>query len=83
MQVVPLHVGADKAWAFYDIGAAECLSVVKDEEGSGGFTCGSFHPDGLILATGCSDSMVKVWDVKSQKSVAKVRGLYTFNPVYP
>ena len=34
------------AWAFYDIGAAECLSVVQDEEGSGGFTCGSFHPDG-------------------------------------
>jgi pre-mRNA-processing factor 19 len=31
-------------------------------------------PDGLILASGCSDAVVKVWDVKSQKSVAKVEG---------
>mmetsp|Transcript_3397 Transcript_3397/g.7959 ORF Transcript_3397/g.7959 Transcript_3397/m.7959 type:complete len:507 (+) Transcript_3397:268-1788(+) len=68
-------ISADKSWAFYDIGAAECLSMVNDEAcGAGGFTCGSFHPDGLILATGCADSVVKVWDVKSQNCVAKVEG---------
>ena len=69
-----LSVGADMSWGFYDVGAAECLSVVKDEDGEGGFTCGTIHPDGLILATGCTDSIVKVWDIKSQKSVAKVEG---------
>ena len=66
-------VGVDNVWAFYDIVSTECLSVVKDE-GEGGYLCGGFHPDGLIFATGGSDSVVKVWDMKTQKSVAKVEG---------
>ena len=28
-----------------------------------------FHPDGLILATGTADSMVRVWDIKTQHNV--------------
>merc|ERR1712190_484500 len=35
---------------------------------------GKFHPDGLILAGGCEDKTVNVWDVKEQKVVATLEG---------
>lgn len=33
-----------------------------------------FHPDGLILATGTEDNLIRVWDLKSLKNVATFRG---------
>lgn len=33
-----------------------------------------FHPDGLILATGSEDNLIRVWDLKSLKNVATFRG---------
>ena len=66
-----VSIGGDGAWAFMDVGAAECLSVQRD---GAEYTCGGFHPDGLILGTGAADSSVKIWDVKTSKVAAKVEG---------
>lgn len=32
-----------------------------------GITTAAFHPDGVILGTGCQDTMVRVWEVRQQK----------------
>uniref|UniRef100_A0A7S0RAF6 Pre-mRNA-processing factor 19 n=1 Tax=Pyramimonas obovata TaxID=1411642 RepID=A0A7S0RAF6_9CHLO len=64
----------DKSWAFYDMETSLCLTQVNDSSVQEGFTCASFHPDGLILGTGTAESLVRIWDVKSQENVAKFEG---------
>ncbi|KAH7859217.1 hypothetical protein Vadar_033272 [Vaccinium darrowii] len=64
----------DNTWCFYDLSSASCLTQVEDTSSSGGYTSAAFHPDGLILGTGTSESIVKIWDVKSQANVARFDG---------
>jgi len=67
----------DRTWAFYSIipgGDPACLKVVKDPAVTGGFECVSFHPDGLILGTGTSDALIRIWDMKTQTNVASFEG---------
>ncbi|GBF98278.1 spliceosome nuclear pre-mRNA splicing factor [Raphidocelis subcapitata] len=62
---------ADASWAFWDVQAAECLKQVT---GDAPYTAAEFHPDGLILATGGADSVVRVWEMRGQKNVAQFEG---------
>uniref|UniRef100_A0A175YP44 Pre-mRNA-processing factor 19 n=1 Tax=Daucus carota subsp. sativus TaxID=79200 RepID=A0A175YP44_DAUCS len=64
----------DSTWCFYDIASGACLAQVSDTTNSDGYTSAAFHPDGLILGTGTSGAVVKIWDVKSQANVARFDG---------
>ncbi|KAL8260063.1 hypothetical protein R6Q59_028016 [Mikania micrantha] len=64
----------DNSWCFYDISSCLCLTQVEDSSASEGYTSAAFHPDGLILGTGTSGAVVKIWDVKSQANVARFDG---------
>ncbi|XP_010276202.1 PREDICTED: pre-mRNA-processing factor 19-like [Nelumbo nucifera] len=64
----------DNTWCFYDLSSGLCLTQVGDASGSEGYMSAAFHPDGLILGTGTSEALVRIWDVKSQSNVAKFDG---------
>ncbi|KAK4405958.1 Pre-processing factor 19 [Sesamum angolense] len=65
----------DNTWCFYELASGLCLTQVEDTSGSSeGYTSAAFHPDGLILGTGTSGALVKIWDVKSQANVARFDG---------
>lgn len=62
----------DKSWALHELATGRCVRHVKDLQS--GFSCMSFHPDGLILAGGTEENTVAVWDVKDQVTVATLTG---------
>ncbi|XP_075487337.1 pre-mRNA-processing factor 19-like [Primulina tabacum] len=65
----------DSTWCFYDLASGLCLTQVEETSGSSeGYTSAAFHPDGLILGTGTTGAIVKIWDVKSQANVARFDG---------
>jgi len=61
----------DSSWAFHDISTSNVLVRVN---GGSPCSCIAFHPDGLILGTGTTDSVLRIWDVKTQKNVATFEG---------
>uniref|UniRef100_A0A0C9S5X1 Pre-mRNA-processing factor 19 n=1 Tax=Wollemia nobilis TaxID=56998 RepID=A0A0C9S5X1_9CONI len=64
----------DKTWCFYELSSGLCLQQVSDASVEDGYTSAAFHPDGLILGTGTAESLVRIWDVKTQANVAKFPG---------
>ncbi|KAJ6318798.1 hypothetical protein OIU76_014199 [Salix suchowensis] len=64
----------DNTWCFYDLSSGLCMAQVADASKTDGYSSAAFHPDGLILGTGTSEAVVKIWDVKSQANVAKFEG---------
>ena len=68
---------ADGTWGFYDLQAELCLAQMGVGAAGPAFTCGAFHPDGLIWGGGTGGcrggaGVVQVWDVKTQKKAAEM-----------
>lgn len=64
----------DRSWGFHDINTGACLLKVSRPRDDAGLSAIAFHPDGLILGTGTTDSVVRIWDVKLQDNVASFEG---------
>jgi pre-mRNA-processing factor 19 len=69
-----ITASTDKSWCFYDVATGSMRQKVSDEKVTDGYTRVAFHPDGLILGAGTSDSIVRIFDVKAQKNVANFMG---------
>lgn len=63
----------DHSWGFHEIETGRTLLQVMEPDNQP-LTCVMFQPDGLILATGTQDNLIRVWDIKSQKNVATFQG---------
>jgi pre-mRNA-processing factor 19 len=60
----------DKSWACFNMEGELVLNVDGEQE----YTCGSFHPDGVILGTAMADNTIPLWDVTSNSVVATFAG---------
>ncbi|KAI8608378.1 WD40-repeat-containing domain protein [Chytriomyces sp. MP71] len=65
-----LSCSADSTWAFSDLERGVMVSQNVHEDGKEAYSSLAIHPDGLITATGTSDSIVRIWELKSAKCVA-------------
>jgi len=62
------------SWALHEIQSGKTLLSVPSANAAAGYSSIGAHPDGLLLATGTVDSLVKIWDVKTQKNAATFEG---------
>lgn len=69
-----LSASTDEQWAFSDITNGRCLLKLGDTITEHALTAAEFHPDGMILGCGTSDSTIKIWDLREQKNVANFEG---------
>lgn len=70
-----LSTSNDEEWVFSDVTTGQVIVRAKDAgESPHALTTAQFHPDGLIFATGTSDSLIKVWDLKEKSNVANFPG---------
>ena len=69
-----LSASTDELWAFSDIITGKCLLKLGDTTNEHALTAAQFHPDGMILGCGTSDSLIKIWDLKDKLNVANFPG---------
>lgn len=65
----------DRHWGFSAIETGQMLAYATDMDVTAGLSCTQIHPDGTIVGTGTTDSLVHIWDVKEQKKLATFQGL--------
>jgi pre-mRNA-processing factor 19 len=64
----------DESWGFHDIRTGNTLQQVKHPKAAA-LECIRFHPDGLLVGTGTSDGIIRLWDVKDKgKNAANFTG---------
>lgn len=69
-----LSTSTDEQWVLSDIHTGQVLTRTGDTSTPHALTTAQFHPDGLIFATGTSDSLIKIWDLKERSNVANFPG---------
>lgn len=64
------------SWNFWDLTSASMVKEITYSEetisSAEYFSSCAFHPDGLIIGTGISNGMLKLWDIRVQKIVANL-----------
>jgi pre-mRNA-processing factor 19 len=69
-----LSTSSDENWVFSDVTTGKVLVKAGDMDQPHALTTAEFHPDGRIFATGTSDSIIKIWDLKEKSNVANFPG---------
>lgn len=70
-----LSTSTDETWVFSDVSTGQVLVKAGDTSSTPhALTTAKFHPDGRIFATGTSDSIIKIWDLKEKQNVANFPG---------
>lgn len=63
----------NNAWGMFNMETGAKLCQVELDDHSD-LTSVAVHPDGLMMATGSSTGVIKLWDVRSQKVAATLEG---------
>eukprot|EP00743_Colponemidia_sp_Colp-15_P001906 GILK01002076.1.p1 GENE.GILK01002076.1~~GILK01002076.1.p1 ORF type:complete len:514 (+),score=88.05 GILK01002076.1:50-1543(+) len=64
----------DGTWKLHDSASGDLITSVDAGTKGQGFTVGQFHPDGLIFGTGTTDSLIRLWDVRTGADMATFYG---------
>ncbi|CDF35187.1 Putative Pre-mRNA-processing factor 19 [Chondrus crispus] len=59
---------AEGKWVWRELGGR----VVCEGQGGEGYGSGVVHPDGMVFATGRTDGVVEMWDLRTMKCVAEL-----------
>jgi len=68
-----LTASKDHTWGLHEIETGRTLLQLTEPDNQA-LSCAMFHPDGLILATGTEDNLIRIWDIKTHKNVATFQG---------
>jgi pre-mRNA-processing factor 19 len=61
------------SWGIYNMETGLKLCQTELDDGSE-LTSLTVHPDGLMMATGASNGVIKLWDIRQQNAVATLEG---------
>jgi len=70
-----VHGVDSNSWGFYNMETG--VKLFQTSEEGLGLTSIRVHPDGLIVATGLSSGVVKLWDLRTQACVGALEGIKT------
>lgn len=77
LQVHPVSNGSyfmtaseDHTWAFHNIESGATLAHVRSPKVASAISSAHLHPDSLLMASGCSDGSVAIWDIRNQTVAA-------------